>query len=198
MNSYTLGKPTAPFNLRWLNVFKTLFISFTALLILPSCATFAEQELGTTVYFVRHAEILYNSENPDLSVAGKQRAKVLTDLLKNKGITQIHSSETVRTKATVAPLAIALGLKIEVYDPYDMPTFITRLMKLDGNHLVVGHNLTTPGGVVLMGGEDTKPPLADHEYNRLYTVTTSPNGSVSTNLTYFGNPYTGEPDTPDS
>lgn len=196
MNAYTLKIKAVPVNLRWLNVFKTLFISFTVLFILPSCTTSAQQELATTVYFVRHAEILYNSEDPELSDAGKQRAQALTSLLKNKGITQIHSSETVRTKATVAPLATALGLEIEIYDPYDMPTFITRLMKLGGNHLVVGHNLTTPGGVVLMGGEDTEPPLADHEYNRLYIVTTSQNGSVNTNLTYFGKPYTGEPDTP--
>ncbi|PCI53283.1 MAG: histidine phosphatase family protein [Alphaproteobacteria bacterium] len=197
MNIHTFGKQTVSFNLRRFNILKILFISLTTLLILPSCATYPEQELITTVYFVRHAEILPNAPDPDLSDVGKQRAQTLANILKDKGITQIHSSETVRTKATVAPLATALGLGIEIYDPYDMPTFIARLMKLDGNHLVVGHNLTTPGGVVLMGGEDTKPPLADHEYNRLYIVTTSRNGSVSTNLTYFGKPYTGEPNTPE-
>lgn len=194
MNVHILGKQAAVFNIS-LNVFKAMIISFTALLVLPSCTMPTEQDLDTTVYFVRHAEILYNNDDPDLSDAGNQRAQALTDLLKDKGITQIHSSETVRTKATVAPLASILGLKIEIYDPYDMPTFIARLVKLEGNHLVVGHNLTTPGGVVLMGGEDTEPPLGDHEYNRLYTVTTSPNGSVSSALTYFGEPYTGEPET---
>src|SRR5690348_12881169 len=95
---------------------------FIALLFLVSCKT-------TSYYIVRHAERATTttmSSDVPLSAAGTQRAGALKTLLANENIQHIFSTNYVRTKSTAQPLADAIHVPVEIYDPRDT-TFISRL-----------------------------------------------------------------------
>jgi len=101
-------------------------------------------------------------------------------------ITNIHSSDTKRTRDTAAPLAKRLGLEVEIYDPRDLPAMATKLKAASGRHLVVGHSNTTPQLTELLGGDGGTPIVEATEYDRLYIVTTDDGGPVKSYLTRYG------------
>src|SRR5215470_13671058 len=76
-----------------------------------------------TVYVVRHAEKVSSTDSaakmmvndPPLSEAGKVRAIVLKDELKNKHIKRIYSTNTIRARSTAEPLSQATKINIELY-----------------------------------------------------------------------------------
>lgn len=138
------------------------------------------------VFLVRHAEKVSDGRDPELSSAGTERAADLVAALRDAEIQHVHSSDFIRTRDTAAPLAAALGLEVELYDPRDLPALVTRLREAGGRHLVVGHSNTTPVAVELLGGEPGTEIDEATEYDRLYTVTVGADGSVSTVLLRYG------------
>ncbi len=138
-----------------------------------------------TVFLVRHAEKTTEEQDPGLTEAGLARAFELATMLRDAGIEHILSSDYRRTRDTAIPLAEALGLSIEIYDPRDLPALVARLAELGGRVLVVGHSNTTPTVVELLGG-DPGPPIDEAEHDRLYVVSTGIDGSVSTVLIRYG------------
>lgn len=144
---------------------------FIAVLFLLSCKT-------TTYYVVRHAEketattmsnTTMTSDVP-LSAVGKQRAEALKDLLGKENIKHIYSTNFIRTKSTVQPLADAIQVPIEIYDLKD-PAFISKLKSIDGNVLIVGHSNTVDDLVnELSGTKEINGDLPDSEYGDLFVV----------------------------
>jgi 2,3-bisphosphoglycerate-dependent phosphoglycerate mutase len=135
----------------------------------------AAQDTPSLVVLVRHAEKAAEpASDPPLSSAGTTRAADLARALANAGITRIHSSDTRRTRDTAAPLAEALGIEIELYDPRDLPAMAARLRALPGRHLVVGHSNTTDELSGLMGGATFGQIEEPWEYDRLYFLTPRP------------------------
>lgn len=141
---------------------------FIGILFLLSCKT-------TTYFIVRHAEKVTASNTTmsndvPLSDAGKQRAEALKGLLQRENIKHIFSTNYIRTKATAQPLADAIHLPIEIYDPKDS-AFISKLKSLNGNILVVGHSNTVDD---LVNGLSNKKEIAgdlpDSEYGDLFIV----------------------------
>ncbi len=125
--------------------------------------------------------------DPPLSTAGTERAHLLAELLRDAGITRIHTTDFVRTRATVQPLADQEGLEPVTYDANDLANLARRLEQMPGRHLVVGHSNTTPELVRRLGG-DPRGPIASLEYDRLYIVTLTPDGA-STVLLRFGDRF---------
>jgi phosphohistidine phosphatase SixA len=134
---------------------------------------------STTYYIVRHAEkdspamnaAVMMSTDPPLSSDGQQRALALMELLKNKKIGYIFSTNTIRTKATAQPTADYFGLPIEMYNPRPDSVFINKLRLLSKNTLIVGHSNTVDDIVNLLCGELKIPAdLEDHEYDNLFIV----------------------------
>lgn len=148
---------------------KLIFI--LGVLFLLSCKT-------TTYYVVRHAEketattmsnTTMTSDVP-LSAVGKQRAEALKDLLGKENIKHIYSTNFIRTKSTVQPLADAIQVPIEIYDLKD-PAFISKLKSIDGNVLIVGHSNTVDDLVnELSGTKEINGDLPDSEYGDLFVV----------------------------
>jgi phosphohistidine phosphatase SixA len=127
------------------------------------------------VVLVRHAEkATAPADDPPLSPVGVERARTLARTLADAGITRIHSSDTRRTRDTAAPLARALGLEIELYDPRDLPAMADRLLALPGRHLVVGHSNTTDVLSGLLGGATFGEIEEAWEYDRMYVLTPRP------------------------
>jgi 2,3-bisphosphoglycerate-dependent phosphoglycerate mutase len=160
-------------------MYKSIF--FIATLFLLSCKT-------TTYYIVRHAEKeTTNTMTSDvpLSDAGKQRAQALKDLLQKENIKHIFSTNFIRTKSTAQPLADAIHVPIEMYDPKDS-AFISKLKLLDGNILIVGHSNTVDDLVnALTGKRDLNGDLPDSEYGDLFIVRKKEN-KISFERKHFG------------
>jgi phosphohistidine phosphatase SixA len=144
---------------------------FIAIVLLLSCKT-------TTYYIVRHAEKESSTTMSDnamtsdvpLSEEGRQRAEALKGLLRGENIKYIFSTDYIRTKSTAQPLANALNVRIEIYDPKDV-SFVSRLKSLDGNALIVGHSNTVDELVnELAGKKEISGDLPDSDYGDLFVV----------------------------
>ncbi|MEQ9570005.1 MAG: phosphoglycerate mutase family protein [Longimicrobiales bacterium] len=161
-----------------------------------AAAQAASDDGVSVVWLVRHAERaddgMGDQPDPELSAPGRVRAAELARLLGDAGITSIHSTPFRRTRQTAAPLAEALGLEVQAYDPRDpaaMEAFLARLAE-PGRHVVVGHSNTTPDLVRRLGG-DPVSPIDEMEYDRIYVVTRGPDGSITSSLLRFGAPAPG-------
>ena len=155
-----------------------------ALMMIPPVGQAAEGE--TLIFLIRHAEKVDESRDPELSEAGIQRSGELAQVLRDAGIQRIHSTDFIRTRDTVAPLANMLGLEVEIYDWDDPAEFARSLRQENQRHLVVGHSNTTPKLVGLLGGDpDTE---IDHggEHDRLYILTIDSDGNVTSLLIRYG------------
>lgn len=162
-------------------------VALPAMLPLLGCAsTPPVAEAPTVVFLVRHAEKVDESADPELSEAGAERAADLAAALRDAGIERIHSSDYIRTRDTAAPVAAALGIEVELYDPRDLSSLIDLLTRAGGRHLVVGHSNTTPAAVEQLGGEPGGAIVEGTEYDRLYVVTIGGDGAVSTVTLRYG------------
>jgi phosphohistidine phosphatase SixA len=141
------------------------------------------------VFMVRHAEKADHSRNPKLSKKGKERARALAQVLKNANIDQIHSSDFIRTKNTAEPIAQFLDKKTQIYNPKRLDALVTKLKDAGGRHLVVGHSNSTPNLVELLGGDPVSEIDEKSEYDRLYMVTITKDGTVSSVLLRYGIPF---------
>lgn len=178
-----------------------------AYLLLPILPISLEAQEETVVFVVRHAERADDGEgagrmaadpqmammvdDPPLSAAGEARATLLSEMLRDAGITQVYSTDYNRTKQTGDPTAQELGLSVSVYDASDLAGFAEDLRSSPGRHLVVGHSNTTPDLVQALGG-DPGPPIASLEYDRLYIVSIQ-GKEVRTVLLRFGQRFEGAP-----
>lgn len=156
-------------------------LALGAVLPMPAAA----QEQPTVIFLVRHAERAEDGTNdPPISGAGQERARLLAGLLADAELTHIHTTDYKRTRQTAGPTAEAAGLDAELYDPRDLASFAGILRRTPGRHLVVGHSNTTPQLVAALGG-DAHGEISEFEYDRLYIVTIA-GGTVSTVLLRFG------------
>lgn len=163
---------------------------FAALLAIGAClalvAAGAQAADASVVYLVRHAEKASSGEDPGLTAAGVERATGLARLLRDAGITEVHSTDFRRTRDTAVPLAEALGLEVRIYHWDALDELAASMRRAGGRHLVVGHSDTTPELVGLLGGEPGTPIDEPTEYDRLYIVTLGPDGLVTTTLLRYG------------
>jgi probable phosphoglycerate mutase len=165
------------------------FLFLLLLLGLFAQPSAAQEE--TLIFLVRHAERaddggMEADEDPHLSEAGFARARLLAEMLKDVGLTHVHSSDYIRTRETGGPAAEAARLEIEVYDHRALEGFAARLLATPGRHLVVGHSNTTPALAAALGG-DPHQAIGHLEYDRLYLVTVGATG-IDTVLLRFGEP----------
>ncbi|MFC1791684.1 phosphoglycerate mutase family protein, partial [Gemmatimonadota bacterium] len=152
-----------------MRVRNTGLILFSSLL-LGLLAEPAQAQDQTLIFLVRHAEKVDDgSADPALTEAGRVRARLLAEMLKDVGLTHVHSSDYLRTRTTAGPAAEAAGLEVTLYDPRDLGGFATHLLGVPGRHLVVGHSNTNPELVAALGG-DPHGTIDDLEYDRLYLV----------------------------
>lgn len=133
----------------------------------------------TTIILLRHAEkdtTLPNATmmkaDPPLTKAGAARAVLLLAVLNDFKPDIIYSTNYLRTKATVKPLAEKFAKDIVVYNPNDLVKFADELRTQKGKTIVVaGHSNTTPALVNALLKQNKYEPLADNVYNKLWVVT---------------------------
>lgn len=129
----------------------------------------------TTLYLVRHAEkdLTPGLPDPPLSPAGEARAQLLARQLAKRHPAALFTTDTRRTRATLAPLAQATGLVPEVYRAQEPAALASRLRQDYAGQtvVVVGHSNTL---LPLLAALDVAPlpaEIRDEEYNYLFKVT---------------------------
>lgn len=145
----------------------------------------AKKEATTTVYLVRHAEKA-TGKNPVLTEAGEQRAKDLAAFLKDKGITEIFSTDYRRTQQTAAPTAKQFSRGVGSYSPRNLEEFAEKIRQNKANILIVGHSNTTPELVAILGGDAGEPIVEAWEYDRIYVLTFKKGKFVSSEILRYG------------
>lgn len=141
----------------------------------------------TVIYLVRHAEKL-SGNDPGLTEKGIARAQALADLLADKGVTWVYSTDYKRTRMTAAPTARQSGVEVTLYDPRALKKFSGQLdgiaQAAKGNILVVGHSNTTPVVASFLSRTDY-PMLNEDQYDHLYVVRRIEGGSLKVTIEYF-------------
>ena len=93
------------------------------------------------------------SSDVPLTEKGKQRAEALKEILKDKKIAYVFSTNTIRTKSTAQPTADYFHLTTEIYGPRPDSAFISLLKSKKKNTLIVGHSNTVDDIVNMLCGE---------------------------------------------
>lgn len=131
---------------------------------------------GHTYYIVRHAEKadaganMMSSDVP-LTEKGKERAVALEELLKNKKIAYVYSTNTIRTKSTAQPTADYFKLPVNIYGPGPDSAFIAKLKAVKKNTLIIAHSNTVDDIVNgLCGEKKVMGDLDESEYNKLFII----------------------------
>ncbi len=128
-----------------------------------------------TIYLARHAEkatVAEDPTDPPLSACGEQRAEVLAIILKDVKLEHVYSTPYLRTRDTALPAAAAHGLKVEEYEPENLPAFSDVLLENRRSALIIGHSDTTAVLAGLLSGQGGEE-FDEDEYDRLYLVTVS-------------------------
>ncbi len=178
---------------------KSIYVNFTFLLILAVCQLGCDSKQSTenpiieqdslVVFLVRHAEKVDQTKDSELSESGKERTLELAKVLRSANIEYVHSSDFIRTRETAAPTANEFSLTTEIYDPKNLEALARKIRGKGGNHLIVGHSGSTPKMVRLLGGDAVSEINESEEFDRLYIINVSGNGSVSSILMRYGKPY---------
>jgi len=141
----------------------------------------------TVIYLVRHSEKLPGSD-PALSELGIARTAALARKLKDAGIAHVFSSDFKRTRLTAAPVAKQSNVEVTIYNARALAPFAVELeafaKSAKGNILVVGHSNTTPVVASLLTKAEF-PMLNEDQYDHLYVVRQSKDGSFTAEIEYF-------------
>lgn len=130
-----------------------------------------------TVILVRHAEKEQAGENPPLSDLGQDRAVVLAEILGSSGVSQIFTTQYLRTQQTAQPLADVLGITPEsINRDASGDVYVDELtgQLLSGSSrkvmLVVSHSDTIPRLIEQLGAGEI-PIIGEDDFDNLYIVT---------------------------
>ncbi len=148
---------------------KYLLLFFAVVLLFVSCSP---KQNSKTIYIVRHAEKQLVGSDPQLAQSGQLRAKKLAQILVDKNIKHIYSTDYIRTRSTAAPTAEAAGLTIEIYDPKNHDALVEQIRTLEGNVLVIGHsNTVNKLANYFVDKVEKYDDLTDLEYDFIFEVT---------------------------
>lgn len=167
-------------------------MGFIGMVLLVAVSAVTLQAQTTTIILLRHAEkdtsvagSTMMKADPPLTKAGEQRAARLLEVLKAYQPDAIYSTNYIRTKATITPLAKKFNKEIQVYEPKNLAAFAEQLIQQQGKTLVVaGHSNTTPSLVNLLIKENKYPNLDDGEYGQFWIVTITDGRAVVKLMNY--------------
>lgn len=144
----------------------------------------------TTVFVVRHAEKVDASEDPDLSADGRERARLLRDMLRSVPLSAAYASKYKRARQTVAPAAEAQKVAVTIHETGEIPGLAAALRaaavdSVDRYVLIAGHANTTAQWIRELGG----PPdieLLDHEWDNFFVITLGSGGRARFLRLHYG------------
>jgi len=129
------------------------------------------QQKATTYYFIRHAEKVDNSQNPDLSEKGLERAKLWNEIFAEINFDQIYSTDYKRTVQTARFTAAEKKVEIKLYNPKNIIRNDFLKETVGKTILIVGHSNTTPNFVNQIINQNIYADITDSTFGNLYIVT---------------------------
>jgi broad specificity phosphatase PhoE len=149
----------------------------------------------TTVLVVRHAEKADTSYDPPLAEAGARRAQALVPVAQEAGVGAIYSSQFVRNRETVRPLAERVGvpiteMEVNIDEPGDYGQRVARdvLAKHRGKTVVVVSHLNTIPAILEGLTGQPVAPLDNAQYANLWVVIVPPDGKPCVVRAQYGQP----------
>jgi phosphohistidine phosphatase SixA len=134
---------------------------------------FSALTMSADIYLVRHFEKQVSTKltgsDVSLTETGHLKAQALAKLLLDRNISKIYSTDYKRTKESASPIATALDMSIEIYNPNELTAFAEHLTGLASNVLVLGHSNTTPELFALL--KCYSVILNDGDYGDVFKVT---------------------------
>jgi broad specificity phosphatase PhoE len=128
----------------------------------------------TVIYLVRHGEkdLTPGLTDPPLTPAGEARAAMLSQRLARQHPAALFTTDTRRTRATLAPLAQATNLVPEAYDAKNQAALAARINQdFKGKTVVVvGHSNTLLPLLAALGVAPLPSEIRDEEYSYLFKV----------------------------
>jgi 2,3-bisphosphoglycerate-dependent phosphoglycerate mutase len=144
-------------------------VAFLLLVFLASCSS-------THYYVVRHAEkaapnSTMTSDVP-LSEAGRRRAEALPAALKGIPVSQLWSSNTIRTRTTLEPFRKTMpNLALTVYANDSLSHYINLWKNIKGEQLLIaGHSNTVDDIINGLLGRKELSDLPDTQYGDVFIV----------------------------
>lgn len=144
------------------------FLLLLALLFLN--ISFAQSKT-TTYYFIRHAEKIDSSQNPDLSEKGLKRAELWNKIFSEISFDEIYSTDYKRTLQSASPTATTKKIKIKLYNPKTLNIESFKKETLGKKVLIVGHSNTTPKFVNDIINQNLFSDIDDETFGNLYIIT---------------------------
>ena len=154
---------------------KLAFCLQVLLLIVLSTSQQSLAQEQLTLFLVRHAEKVDQSQESALTELGERRARAIAEILEAEPVNYIYSTPFNRTMLTAQPAADFHQLRVAEYDGNMLQEFAEQLRQLEGVALVVGHSNTTPILVNHLVGADFLS-LDERIYDRVYVVTIDSEG----------------------
>jgi broad specificity phosphatase PhoE len=144
---------------------KIIFFSLSIFMLLLTGSSMAQAT--TRIFIVRHAD---RQPADDLNALGVARATELKRVLLNTGIDSVFSTNFVRTKKTVQPLADARGLPVLLYD--SNPPLVRRILRYSKGKtvLVAGHSNTVAQLIQSCGCQPPFAIIPDNQFDNLFLV----------------------------
>lgn len=174
--------------------FSAVLLAVVATVFLVGCAQGPKPGVGpvlsqdgvTTIYAVRHAE-KEDGEDPGLTVQGQRRAMALAEMLGDDDIAAVFSTEYLRTRKTVEPLARALGQTVIETPARDPAGLADRILEEYAGMAVVAaaHSNTVPTLLTALGVDEVIT-LTDSEYGDLFVVVVGADGAIDFSRHRFG------------
>lgn len=130
----------------------------------------AQDDGERAIYVIRHAEKKADKDDPALSKEGEERAGKLTEILQDKDIKAVYSSDTRRTRHTIIPFADEEGLYLQIYDTDDHGELVAKLQEEEENVVVIGHSDTMHHIINLLIGRTIMEELDESDYENIFIV----------------------------
>ena len=145
----------------------------TSMLISVSVA-----EAQQAIFLVRHAEQSVETDDPELTEAGKQRAKRLASLLKDAAINVIYTTERKRAIQTAEPAEKLLNIARKQLALRDLDGLVAQLRNQHTHDrvLVVSHHLALPRLIKALG-HSAEVTIQLNEYDNLFVLIPNNEGS---------------------
>ncbi len=144
----------------------------------------------TTIYLVRHAEkdLTPGLLDPPLTPAGEARAQLLGKRLARRHPAALFTTDTRRTRATLAPLAQATGLVPLVYNAQDPNGLAIRLYKEYAGRtvVVVGHSNTLLPLLTALSVTAPMQEIKEDEFDYLFKVELRPGQPARLTVSHYG------------
>ncbi len=152
-----------------------IFLLFLLFFFTFAVSDLFAQHRKLTVILLRHAEKDVSegtdTANPELSAAGNLRAQKLVEIINKYQPDAIYSSNYIRTRATVRPLARKRRMMTQIYDSRNLNQMRDLLVSGKIKRIVVvGHSNTTPALANMLIKQDKYKNLAESEYDKIWII----------------------------